>query len=203
MKYLRTKHLPGSPGFTDDDERLSSFDHFTGREVIWSEKLDGECTSMRTRVMHARSEESQHHPSQCWLKAFYASFAWKIPEYMQIVGESVYAKHSIFYDSLSTYFYVFAVIDLQKRVFRSIDDTLQICEDFNLEFVPILRRGTFDSEFVVPKKSVFGDRVEGYVVRAVEEFSVEEMKTSVAKWRYPLEANKHWKTQWVPNKLKK
>lgn len=144
MKYPRTKHLPNSPGDTSDDERLVEISHFIGKEVIYTEKLDGECTNCLTDKIHARSEESNHHPSQSWMKSFYSSFCWKIPQNIQIVGENVYAQHSISYDRLTSFFYVFAIIDLEKKIFKSVHETLQICNDLELPFVPIIKRGIFD-----------------------------------------------------------
>ena len=45
-KYPRTFHIPGSPGATSDDKILKSLDHFKGKRVIITEKMDGENTSL-------------------------------------------------------------------------------------------------------------------------------------------------------------
>jgi hypothetical protein len=198
MKYPRTKHLPNSPGFTQDDERLMDISHLVGKEVIYTEKLDGECTNCLTNKIHARSEDSNFHPSQSWMKSFHSSFAWKIPQNIQIVGENVYAKHSIFYDNLTTFFYVFAVIDLDRKVFKSVDETIQTCKELGLQYVPILWRGTFHTDFQIPKKSSFGDTIEGFVVRVVNEFSIEDSGKSMAKWVRAghVQTDEHWTKSW-------
>jgi len=203
MKYPRTKHLPNSPGFTQDDERLVEISHLIGKEVIYTEKLDGECTNCLAEKIHARSEESSHHSSQSWMKSFYSSFAWKIQPNIQIVGENVYAKHSIFYDNLTTFFYVFAIIDLEKKVFKSVDETIQICNELGLQYVPILYRGTFRPDFQIPSKSAFGDTIEGFVVRVISEFLIEESGKNMAKWVRAghVQTDEHWKNNWKPNKL--
>jgi len=203
MKYPRTKHLPNSPGFTQDDERLVDISHLIGKEVIYTEKLDGECTNCLTNKIHARSEESNHHPSQSWMKSFHSTFAWRIPANIQIVGENVYAQHSILYDKLTTFFYVFAIIDLDKKVFKSVDETIQMCEEFGLQYVPILYRGTFHTDFRIPTKSAFGDTIEGFVVRVVDEFSIEDSGKSMAKWvrKGHVQTDEHWKNSWKPNRL--
>ena len=48
MKYPRTYHLPWSPGTTADDKKLSGdwFDMYKGKEIVITEKLDGENTAI-------------------------------------------------------------------------------------------------------------------------------------------------------------
>ncbi|MFT5465446.1 MAG: hypothetical protein ACI8UO_000541 [Verrucomicrobiales bacterium] len=55
IKYPRTLHLPWSPGSTNDDCFLNGVSHFEGREVVVTEKLDGENTSMYRGGIHART----------------------------------------------------------------------------------------------------------------------------------------------------
>ncbi len=40
-KYPRMPHLPWSPGATRDDQRLEDVEHFLGREIVVTEKIDG------------------------------------------------------------------------------------------------------------------------------------------------------------------
>ena len=42
VKYPRTWHLPWSEGKTKDDRTLSDCKQFEGREVVVTEKMDGE-----------------------------------------------------------------------------------------------------------------------------------------------------------------
>src|SRR5690606_36086297 len=44
MKYPRTYHLPQSPGMNDDDRMLKSLEIFHNREIVITEKMDGENT---------------------------------------------------------------------------------------------------------------------------------------------------------------
>ena len=136
------------------------------------------------------------------MRAFHATFAWKIPENIQIVGESVYAKHSIYYDALTTYFYVFAIIDIDKRVFKSVNETIQMCDELGLQYVPILKVGTFDKDFEIPKKSTFGDTIEGFVVRTIDEFPIDDMGKNMAKWvrKGHVQTDDHWRNNWIPNR---
>ncbi len=56
-KYPRTYHLPYSPGATSDDKKLSSnwFENYKGRQIIITEKLDGENTCMNHYDVFSRS----------------------------------------------------------------------------------------------------------------------------------------------------
>jgi len=52
-------HFPWSPGLQNDDRMLESADVFLGKEVVITEKFDGENTSIYTDHIHARSLDSQ------------------------------------------------------------------------------------------------------------------------------------------------
>ena len=52
--YPRTPHLPWSPGATPDDVRAGDPGALRGREVVVTEKLDGENTTLYRDGMHAR-----------------------------------------------------------------------------------------------------------------------------------------------------
>ena len=52
IKYPRTFHLPWSPGATSDDKMLKSIEHFIGKEVVITEKMDGEnCLDRNTQII--------------------------------------------------------------------------------------------------------------------------------------------------------
>ncbi len=117
FKYPKTLHLPHSPGLQNDDRLMPLIDvleNFNGKEIILTEKLDGENTSMYIDRIHARSLDSGHHPSRSWVKSLHGQIKEMIPNGWRIVGENCYAHHSIFYDNLETYFYVFAIFDENK-----------------------------------------------------------------------------------------
>lgn len=67
VKYPKTPHLPWSEKCTDDDKKLKDIQHFIGKEVVASIKMDGENTTMYDDKIHARSLNS-NHPSQDWVK---------------------------------------------------------------------------------------------------------------------------------------
>lgn len=179
-------------------------DSLWGREVIITEKLDGENTSLHTNKLHARSEDGSHYPWQTVAKGMWGSIKHLIPEHVQICGESVYALHSIPYNRLSSFYYVFNIIDKERKVFLSVDETLKWCKELGLEYVPILYRGVLKKDYSVPWNSAYGDEMEGYVIRVVDEFKVEDYATLVAKFvrKNHVRTTEHWSKNWVPNKIK-
>ena len=144
VKYPRTPHLPWSPGGTSDDSYLVDTKHFEGKEVIVTEKMDGENTTLYNDGMHARSIDSRHHPSRDWVKAFHSVFAREIPVGWRVCGENVYAKHSIEYDALPSYFLLFSVWN-EKNESLSWDQTVEWASLLGVETVPELWRGIWDS----------------------------------------------------------
>lgn len=72
-KYPRTPHLSFSPGVGEDDLKLNRHKIFANCQVVVTEKLDGENTTLYRNYIHARSLDSRHHPSRAWVKALQAS----------------------------------------------------------------------------------------------------------------------------------
>lgn len=214
-KYPRTFHLWFSLGTSSEDRlwtKEETLSVFEGKEVVVTEKIDGENSSLYRHRMHVRSLDSRTHPSQNWLRQLHASIAHDIPEGWRLCGENVYAQHSIRYDQLTTFFYVFAIYN-DKNVCLSWDDTKSYCELLGLQTVPELYRGVWDEDKVRAcwtGKSKFGPDQEGYVVRIAEEFpypvsekgSMPLFKT-VGKFvrEKHVQTDDHWRMTWIPNKL--
>ena len=192
-KYPRTPHLPFSLGRTNDDKVLTSTDHFLGKEVVVTEKMDGENTTMYRDGFHARSLDSRHHPSRDWLAKFHAGICFDIPEDIRICGENVYAKHSVEYSDLPSYFLGFSVWEQNRAL--SWDDTKEYFDLLRITPVRELYRGPFN----VPRlgalaKSLNTDTTEGFVVRLVDSFEYDDFGTSVAKWvrEKHVQTDQHW-----------
>src|SRR5579863_5868310 len=115
FKYPRTPHLPWSPGATDDDKMLGSIEHFVGKQIVVTEKMDGENTSLYRDHSHARSLDSQMHPSRTMLRQMHATIKHEIPEGWRICGENLFAKHSIHYSNLPSYFLVFGIYNEDRK----------------------------------------------------------------------------------------
>lgn len=203
-KYPRTPHLPFSLGRTSDDRVLSSLAAFEGQHVVVTLKMDGENTSLYRDGYHARSLDSRHHPSRDWLKAFHATFAHEIPAGWRLCGENLFARHSLAYTDLPSYFMGFSVWN-EDNVALSWDDTLECFELLGVTPVPTVYRGEFDEALV--RDLAMGldtTRHEGLVVRLSGPIRYEEFSQSVAKWVRPshVQTDQHWmQAAIVPNGL--
>ncbi|MFH0177062.1 RNA ligase family protein [Streptomyces cacaoi] len=190
--YPRTPHVPWSPGFSADDVRAGGLGGFVGREVVVTEKLDGENTTLYADGLHARSLDSAHHPSRAWVKALQGRVGARIPAGWRVCGENLYARHSIPYDVLDSYFYGFSVWDERDRCL-GWDETVRFLRGLGVPAPPVLWRGTFD-ERALRRLRVETGRQEGYVVRTVEGFAREDFAGQVAKWVRPghVTTGTHW-----------
>ena len=95
VHYPRTPHLPWSPGASSDDVRAGDLSGLAGREVVVTEKLDGENTTLYADGLHARSLDSAHHPSRAWVKGLQGRIGAAIPPGWRVCGENLYARHSL------------------------------------------------------------------------------------------------------------
>ena len=164
FKYPRTYHLPYSPNLQNDDRKHPDISIFNNKEIVITEKLDGENTTIYRNHIHARSLDSGYHISREWVKNLYGKIRYEIPENMRICGENMYAVHSIHYKNLKSYFYVFSIWENNKCL--SWDETKEWCELLGLEIVPELYRGKWENKPEIK----LSDNMEGYVIRIVDSF---------------------------------
>lgn len=196
VKYPRTYHLPFSPGTTDDDRvmpdsRMRAFDQ---KRIIVTEKMDGENTTMYQDHIHARSVDSSGHPSRNWVKNLWSTIAHDIPPGWRICGENMYAKHSIGYDRLPSFFLAFSIWN-ERNVCLSWDESVEWFRLLGLHHVPVLYDGMFDSHVI--KGLVQGldsETSEGFVLRDAGPIHYSDFRNAVGKY---VRANhvrtvKHW-----------
>ena len=118
----------------------------------------------------------------------------------------MYAKHTIYYDNLKSYFYVFSIWN-EKNECLSWEDTIEWSELLDLELVPVLYKGIWDADII--KGLCKDNEREGFVVRLYDSFSYGDFRKSVAKYVNPIFKNKlkeedtyHWRYSAItPNKL--
>ncbi len=205
VKYPRTHHLPWSPGVTDDDRVIHSMAAFENVRVIVTEKMDGENTSLYNNYTHARSIDSRSHPTRDWVKGFWSNFGYDIPEGWRVCGENLYAKHSIEYTDLPTYFMGFSIWD-DRNTCLSWDSTLEWFQLLGITPVPILYDGIYDEKLV---KSLWDQTKstthEGYVIRVADSFTISQFRTHVGKFVRAghVQTSKHWMRgqRIIPNRL--
>jgi predicted kinase len=201
VHYPRTPHLPWSPGATADDIRVADLSAFAGREIVVTEKLDGENTTLYPDGLHARSLDSAHHPSRAWVKALHGRIAARIPAGWRVSGENLFARHAIAYTDLDSYFYGFSVWDGERCL--DWDATVRFTRNLGVPVPAVLWRGVFD-ERALRGLRLDPARQEGYVARPVAGFGRADFGTVVAKYvrRGHVQTDTHWMhAAVVPNGL--
>ncbi|MER7465881.1 RNA ligase family protein [Streptomyces sp. NPDC097981] len=199
--YPRTPHLPWSPGVAADDVRAAGLAGLAGREVVVTEKLDGENTTLYADGLHARSLDSGHHPSRAWVKGLQSRIGAGIPAGWRVCGENMYARHSIPYEDLDGWFYGFSVWDGEHCL--DWDRTVRFLHGLGVPTPRVLWRGVFDGR-VLRRLRLDTARQEGYVVRTVAGFARADFGRYVAKWVRGghVQTDTHWMyAQVVPNGL--
>jgi len=210
VKYPRTYHLPWSESATDDDKthKIEAIvEMFEGKDVVVTEKLDGENTTIYSDGgCHARSTSSAHHPSRSVVKQKAAQIGCDIPKGWRLMGENLYAKHSITYDKLPDYFVLFGIAD-EKNMSLSWDDVEEWGQLLDIPTAPVVWRGVWDEEIVrklYPFESKYGSTSEGYVVRVASSFPMSAFSQNVAKFVRGghVQTDKHWAHQTVVPNIK-
>ena len=200
VKFPRIRHVPWSPGKTKDEISISDDDlvsRFRSWQVVVEEKLDGEGSSLYSHHYHARSLDSGGAAWRSWLKAAHAKIAHEIPDGWRIVGENMYAVHTIEYAALPSYFFVFGVYD-EKGYAIAWDDTVEIAGMLGFPTAPVLWRGEYDEEKVKgcwTGESRFGGKQEGYVMRLAGRIAPGLHTRSVVKYvrEGHVQTTHHWR----------
>lgn len=217
MKYPRTYHLPYSPGSTKDDKKLQTgwFENYREKEIVITEKLDGENIHMSSKDCYARSDGAPTRSP--WSRNIWDpqdGLYWKVKPLIlgsneTIYGENLYGEHSIHYNKLTNYFHIFAVND--RNEWYSWDDVKLMSKWLELPTVPELWRGIIESEDQLKKlvekftsmKSIYGDTREGVVIRLANSFMIDDFSKYVCKWVRPnhVQTDEHWTRHWKKAEL--
>ena len=199
LKYPRTFHVPFSPGVSKDDRVIDSYAAFEGQRVIVSRKYDGESTSVYPDgYTHARSIETESHPSRNRVRALGAVIGPELPAGWRLCGENVYAKHSIHYRHLPAHFLLISIWN-EHNVCLAWDETVEWAKLLNLETVPVLYDGPFDLDILRGLHREYdenGDEAEGWVMRVAAAFTYGQFRSHMVKWvrkGHVAEAAHHWK----------
>lgn len=208
-KYPRTPHFPFSPGATRDDRINHDYwDQMGGKELIVTEKVDGENTCFKASGVYARSHEA---PTRApWAR--YLIDRWEAMKGdlggLEIFGENLYAVHAIEYSGLESHFYVFAARENDRWL--SWDDVTFYAEYFGFPTVPIIHKSIVpqhytESEFeqlitsLAAQPSALGGQREGLVLRVTSAFPDNEFERNIIKWvregHVPPDAE-HWTKNW-------
>ncbi|MEP0854434.1 RNA ligase family protein [Trichocoleus sp. DQ-U1] len=131
-KYPRTPHIEGSrlqPG--DEDLDSVPFSAIASQYVAVEEKVDGANAAisfssdgqilLRSRGHYLTGGEREKHFNlfKQWAYRHAGTFWEVLGDRYILYGEWLYAKHTVFYDSLPHYFLEFDVLDVEQQQFLS------------------------------------------------------------------------------------
>lgn len=211
-KYPSTPHWPWSEKVHRNDSYHINPEHFVGKEVVITEKIDGGNTCLWDGQAYARSTST---PSAAgWFAMVKKHHAWKTAgeKTFFFYGEDIYGVHSIEYDAIpeDETFRVFAVRGYDDY-FLNWDAVVGLSDKYNLPVAPVSFRGTFSSVDDVtawfkqnrPLPSFMGPEREGFVMRVVEHFPADQFATNVCKYvrKDHVQTDEHWTRNWKPCKI--
>lgn len=216
-KFPRIAHFPFSAGAKNDDRIAEEgwFDFIKKQNLVFTEKLDGENTCLKKDGVFARTHAvPNHNPWATYLWPIYDTISSDLGD-LEIFGENMFAIHSIEYERLNSYFYVFAV--RENGIWKSWSDTNFVAEYFGFKCVPTKALMNWmpnewteaNFEVIVKshiQKSFIGNVCEGIVVRVADEFSDtgdSTMGFNVLKYvrKNHVQTDEHWTKHWKKAKL--
>ncbi len=182
VKYPRTYLLPWSESTNEGERDLASIEPFMGRRVVLTEKMDGENVTLYRDFMHTRSVETHRHASREWLEWRWQEIRERIPPGWRICGEYVFAKHTIEYANLPSYFLGFSVWN-ERNVCLDWDATRAFMDIIGMACVPVLYDGIFDlSRIDEVWRRHGGPHSEGYVMRLADEIPYRDFRRLAGKF---------------------
>lgn len=155
-KYPSTIHIETSGIQKGDSTIRFSTDKLLNNYLVIEEKLDGANSGISFVEKELKLQSRGHylvgHPREAhfslfkqwanyWLRDLYSILGNRYIMY----GEWLYAKHTIFYNNLSHYFYEFDIYDKEQQIFLSTERRQSLLLGSSIQSVLILGKGKFNS----------------------------------------------------------
>jgi len=187
--------------------------NFIGRRIIITEKIDGENSCFKADIgqIFARSHSTPNfHPSSNYIKRLFEQKYYVNllnPDYWYF-GENTFGIHSIEYNDMGTYFYLFNIYDIKRQIWLSWDDLVEEANRIGIAHAPVIFDGEIKSLLEIKtmledmvkynNKSLLGGECEGGVTRIADSFTTDEFKQVVAKYvrKGHVQTDEHWKLNW-------
>jgi len=180
-KYPQTPHLPWSNGIEDDDKVVNDLNIWKGREIIVTEKLDGEHLTVKDNDLYLQYRILAPGFDDDLIK-YVSTIQKRIPAECTLQGEYLLVPHSIEYKGLnSKLMFYFAQY---KDSFLDWDLTDELFRLIKVRSIPILYRGKFDMYFLekLSEQCDMNPQTEGFVIRNAESFKRADFALNVAKY---------------------
>lgn len=210
-KYNRTYHLPWSPGSTSDDKISQDVSSLIGIDIVITEKLDGENTGMTKDGVYARSHAA--FTTSAWsreVRMIHQRIKNDLSDGVFLFGENMEGIHSIEYNNLTSYFYIFGVRD--NNIWIPWESVEEYAFLLDLPTAPVLFKGVVNSEkelkdlteSLVKQESKLGGVIEGVVVRNADMFHNDDFAENVMKWvrKGHVQTDVHWTRNWKKAQIK-
>lgn len=194
VKYPRTFHVPWSLNLQNDDRMMEDISRWNGMEVVITEKMDGENTTMYRDYMHARSLELETAEWRSRIKPIWGAIKYDIPARWRVCGENISAVHSIRYEGLPSYFMMFSIWD-EHNVCLSWEETIEWSQLLGISVVPTLYRGVWSEEGCRKLcASLDLEHQEGLVIRPAGGFAFRDFRNVVGKFvrKGHVTTDEHW-----------
>jgi RNA ligase-like protein len=157
IKYPRTRHLEGSRlqiGDLSDDQRIAEL---LGKSLVVEEKVDGaNCAlsfdtdgmpQLQSRGHFLTGGYRERHFSlfKTWSSVHATRFFEALGTRFIMFGEWLYAKHTVFYDQLPSFFMEFDLYDRTTGLFLSTAQRREVLFGLPLMPVPVVYTGEISS----------------------------------------------------------
>jgi RNA ligase len=122
---------------------------------------------------------------------------------LEVFGENLYGVHSIEYQKLPAFFFIFAI--RHGETWLSWEEVAFYSELLALPLVPVVGEGVFAEMELknrvlqsAASESAFGGACEGVVVRAVHSFEEADFSQNVLKYvrANHIQTDEHWTRHW-------
>lgn len=205
-KYPKTYHLDFSPGANSDDKIADNIENLIGKPIVITEKLDGENTGMTNDGVYARSHAT--FTTSPWSREVRLLHNIKVEGNLEedtfLFGENMEGIHSIEYDNLKSYFYIFGVRD--KNIWIPWEQVEEYAYLLDIPTVPVLFKGVLNNEKelmnlinrFMSEGSRLGGDIEGVVVRSAGLFHSDDFSENVQKFvrKNHVQTTEHWTRTW-------
>lgn len=212
-KYPRTYHFSFSPEVHSDDKVIDFEyeDKILNSEIVITLKMDGGNCCIKEEGVFARTHAM---PTICetfnYIKNvhYYGKLDLLNKNYWYF-GENMFAIHSIQYNELEDYFYVFNIYDKENDIWLSWEDVKKEAKRCNFNVVKEIFVGKLNPKEIKKllenslKLTFFGGFAEGFVIRTVDSFTTEEFEQKVCKYvrKGHVKTDEHWSTNWKKQNL--
>jgi len=179
--YPNISHLPWSKWVRDGDVIQTDLNHLNHNNIIVLEKMDGIPVIISSDRIIFKKDVSDI--SKEYLESIRTEKLSKLSNNIWFVGDILLERRLYHYDMLPDYFLLYGMF--VNDIFLNWEVTAKYAEELSLKMVPILYKGIYDEELIkkcYTGESVYGKYQEGYIVRRVDTFLLDSIKTNILKY---------------------